>query len=523
MRTRIFLFGALAAPLACGCAARDSIWDTPPVTTAELGLGDAVVVVDGEAARAVVLSIADGSLGLATTSVPIGRGFAASATTTDLAKALVLTRGDPSPEGVDDETPTLSVLAGGAAPGLATAYPLSDPLSGLAVDPLGRYAVVYTAPGDSEFVSNPNELLVVDLTAPPGADNPTPITLRSFGGTPQRFTFTEPLDLPGGQTRLLVVETDRDVSLLDLGDLAAGDVTVRLSSTADAPTPAQIAVTDGDPAKPDDARLAVRLEGQSSVVFVDLAPTPPGQHAGAHPFLPTPNEVFVGAEPSDVAFVKTDGGLRLAALVPTKRALTLADPDTGLTSDVALDAPYQHMSIVTDEVGSASGADVALLWSDQSTEVAFVALGSTVGKPYRSVDTLSLPEPVASVVVVPAPNDRRKIMSLVGGETYSVLDLVDRTQSPILASQGSRLTVSPDGERAWVTATGTGEIAMLDLATLHPQNLTLTNTVSGAFDVRRGDGGRALVALHEGGALDVTVVDGVTPSVATAKEYVGVL
>jgi hypothetical protein len=44
------------------------------------------------------------------------------------------------------------------------------------------------------------------------------------------------------------------------------------------------------------------------------------------------NLTDVGGVPSDIAFVRTDGGLRLAALVPTRSAAVLVDPVTSLTT-----------------------------------------------------------------------------------------------------------------------------------------------------------------------------------------------
>ena len=43
--------------------------------------------------------------------------------------------------------------------------------------------------------------------------------------------FTDPLALPGGTRRLLVVQTDRDVALLDLADLSIPEITIRLTTT----------------------------------------------------------------------------------------------------------------------------------------------------------------------------------------------------------------------------------------------------------------------------------------------------
>ena len=519
-RSRLIASLLLASLAACG--ERDAVWDAPPVAVVAHGLQASAALVDVTAERVLLLS-AEEDLTLTPVSVPMRRGFASSAPTPDGSALLVLARGDVPRERADDQGPGLAMIDGGASPHLLRTYALSDPLSGLAVDPEGRFAVIYPSAADSSFVANPNELSIVDLTKSPGADNPTSLTLRSFGGRPQSLIFTPTLGLPNAARRLLVVLTDRDVGLIDLADPASGDVTVRLSTTGDRVTPVQVAVSDGDPARNDDARLAIRLANDPSVILVDLLASTASD--SAHDFRPTPNVVLASGPPSDVAFVATDGGLRLAALVPSKQSLSLIDPATGISKDVALGAPFEHLSLVTGVVGgSDAGADIALLWSTSSPFVAFVALGSTAGKPYKSVERLQLEQPIARVIDVPAPNDRLKILAAADGKAFFVLDLIARTASPIVSSAASvDLTVSPDGQRSWLLAPGGYDLAALALANLHPQNFTLAFPVQEAFDIGRSGGGRALIAVHPLGNVGLTVLDAEHPSLETAVQYQSVL
>ena len=504
-----------------GCRARDPVWDTDPGTPPAYGLEGSAALVDDAAHRAVMLPVA-GDLTISPVSIPIGRGLAASAVTADASKLVVLSHGDVPRTTPDAQAPSLTVIDGSTAPALLATYPLSDPLSGLALDPQARFAVVYPSPADTAFVENPNELSIVDLTEPAGLGNPAPVTLRSFGGQPKSMFFTPTLQLPAGPGRLLVALTDRDIGIIDLSVPAEGDITVPLSSSqSEILTPAQVTVTDGAP-----SRLGVRIADSSSVILVDLLPVPAGDTTHVHDFLPTPNVIDAGGTPTDIAFVTTDGGLRLAAAVPSQQALVLLDPATGVATSVALGAPLDRISIVTSVVGAAGmGADVALLWSTSSPSLAFVALGSTVGKPYKSVTELSLDTPVGQMVDVPTPNDRLKILASPSQEEFFVLDLVARTASPILAtsSGGANLTVSPDGLRAWLLSASDADIASLSLADLHPQNLTLRLPSAHAFDVARKDGGRALIALHDVPLVDLTILDGTKPSLDTAVAYSSVL
>ncbi len=500
-----------------GCADRDEIWDAPVGSPPSFELEGAAAIVDTNADRALLVAV-DQDLGIQPVSVPIGRGFRTASATADRKRLLVLSAGDAPQASVLDQPPSLTVIAGTTSPAFETRYTLSTPLSGLAVDPQGEFAVLYANDTDGGFVENPNELVVVDLRSG-GARAPVPLTLRSFGGRPQRFTFTPSLELPQGSSRLLVVETDRDIAILDLLDLESGDITVRLSSTGVPRAPAQVVISSGDPEGNDDARLAVRLDGESSVVIVDMEPS----DGSAHGFRPTPNEVFVGGTPTDVGFVKTDGGLRLAALVPSRELLTLIDPKTGISSEVALGAPFDRLSIVTDVVGAVNGADVALVWSTESPSIAFVSLGSSVGKPYKSVDRLDLGAPISTVHDVPIPNERLKLLGSSDGTSFVVLDLLTRTAAPIVADSGTEVSIAPSGRHAWMVAPGVYGVAQLDLATLHPVNLALQNRVQPALDIARQGGGRALVAVHPVGTLGLTILDGEDPSLDNAVEYAGIL
>lgn len=97
---------------------------------------------------------------------------------------------------------------------------------------------------------------------------------------------------------------------------------------------------------------------------------------------------------------------------------------------------------------------------------------------------------------MPAPNDRLRILAGADGRSFFVLDLLARTAAPIVASAGASVNVAaPNGRRAWMLAPHASVIAALNIESLHP--VVLQHPVAAAFDVRRRDGGRALVAVHQ--------------------------
>ena len=229
---KLALCGAIVALAACGD--RPGAFDAPITSVKAFGLENDVAVVD-DAAHRVVLLAPSAEQRLERASVPVGKGIIRSEVSLDGKRLFVLSTGDLTRKKGSDEKPSLTVVEGGAA----RRYALEAPHSGLAIDPLGRWAAIFAAPvsaggtAQATFVENPNEIVVIDLAAPVETAV-TPRTLRSFGGLPQRVSFTSQLLLPGGPRRLVVVETDQDVALLDLDNVRAKpqrpEITVRLTS-----------------------------------------------------------------------------------------------------------------------------------------------------------------------------------------------------------------------------------------------------------------------------------------------------
>ncbi|CAN5925558.1 hypothetical protein BH11MYX4_BH11MYX4_32350 [soil metagenome] len=526
------LVAASAASAACGD--RPSRYDAPIGPVQAFGLDDAVVILDNGAQRAVGLTpIAEQKVDR--WSVPVGKGVIRSEASSDGRRLFVLSTGDVTRRKGSDEKPSLTVIEHGAA----RRYPLESPHSGLSIDPLGRWVAIFAAPAvagapaQASFVENPNEIVLVDLTAPIETAV-TPRTLRSFGGFPQRVSFTPQVLLPGGPRRLMVVETDQDVALLDLDNVRTKpqrpEITVRLTSgTSSLPNrPGGIVVDDGDPARNDDTRIGIRLENSSNVVALTLVPAVAGAKTEDPAQVPNDfradvNLADVGGVPGDIVFVRTVVGLRLAAIVPSTKTAVLVDLDTSITTNVDLPEPYAKISLITSVVGG-SGGDTALLYgTGGSRGVAFWSLGRATGQPYRSVEVVSLATAIGTVLDVPPPRPELKVLQGSGANAFYVLNLAQRTASPLTTLGTASLLVARDGLRLWAFERGRSNLAQVALGDLHPLPLPLDRPIDAVFDVARADGGRALMALDARGAAGVTVLDAVAPDTAASRSYYGLL
>ncbi len=532
-KTALAIVLAATSTLAIGttaCGDRPDIYDAPIDTQVQaFALTNSVAIVDKPAARVAILTPKAGNE-LDRAFLPVGRGIVRVEGSPDQKRLFVLSAGDVPRRKAGDEGASLTVIENGAA----RRFPLESPHSGFAIDPSGRYVALFAAPdaGQTAFLENPNEIVVIDLTLPE-AGAVTPRTLRSFGGRPQRVTFTDPLSLPGGQRRLLIVQTEQDVHLLDLDNVRATprrpEITVRLTTGASAAAlkPAAVVVDDGDPARSDDARIGIRVDNASSVFTLTLvaAPNTVSEEPGtiANDFRPEVNLTDVGGIPGDIVFVRTDVGLRLAAIVPSTRKAVLFDPTTSITTDVDLPEQYQKISLITNVVGGASGADTALLYGNGGSRgVAFLSLGKAVGQPYRTVEVVSLASGVSQVRDIPPPRPELKVLE-GGANSFFVLNLASRTASPLTTLATPTLHVAPDGQRLWAFQRGTPQLSEVTLQDLHPIALPLERPIDSVFDIARADGGRSLIAIDARGGVGATVIDALTPDTTASRQYYGIM
>ncbi len=504
--------GAFALFLATACGGRPEKWEVSlgpaPVT---VGLNGSIAVQDAALDRVLFVSAtADGEL--LTQPYTVGKDVSAIQASTDGEQLMVLSRGDVPRVDPDDEPPQLLVFDGDAGIGsegrLIKSFELDDPMRKLSLDPLGEWVLAF----DGEAtVTNLNELVLCNLEGNAQEGTPVSKTIRSFGGAPIDVTFTEELTVPEGPPRrFLAVRTDRDVALIDLSDLEAEEVTIPLpTDESDSPqTPAEIIYDDGDPADPEDARLAIRLDQSSDVVLVELgAPKEAGRD-----FSVVMNIVDVGGVPSTIDFVRTDGGLRLAALVPSRQRATLVNPETTLAEVVELPRAYSSMRRVTADVeGRAEDGDVALLWGSSSS-IAFWTLGTSSSTPFRSVASTELSFAVTEVLDVPPPNQHLKVLRSDSSRLLYLLDLEKRQSFPFSTKLGTpQVRVAPDGKRMWVYQPGSGEFSSVRLSDMHPRQLTVSPRVGEVFDLAQRGSGRAAVVLHYDAGLGGTLLSASDP------------
>lgn len=516
--TRLYtrLFGVLGG-LVLACGGRDAGLDVAFDDAPAIGLNRAVVLPDDPLSRVVVLK-SSSPRQLSRTTLPVGQNIVRLQPDVSGEGLLVLSSGVQPRQEPGDELPSLTLLDTREEPRVSARYELGEPFSALTLDPEGRWVVLSGA--DENFVTNPNQLLLIDLTDP--NFEPVTKTIRSFGAAPERFRFTEALDVPGGPRRFLIVETHQDVTLVDLDDLTRPEITIRLPQTPSGATgrSAQVVVHPGLEEESEDALLAIRLENDPNIVLVDFTPTEAGGD-----FILTLNLVDVGGAPAELEFVSTDDGLRLAALVPGRREASLVQPATTTVDRVSLPTAFDRLRRVTDgALPDAAAGDVALLWSPSSNMVAFWSLGRTGDRAFRSVDVLNLDARVLEVLDVPGDALGHRKLLRAESSRFFVLDLERRQSFPMLSRGDLSLSVAADGLRAWAFSAGSPRFAKVDLGTLQPTSLEIDHPIHQLFDISAGTSGeRTLLAVHGAGARGATLLDARAPDTATTRFFPGLL
>lgn len=527
-----------------GCGGRPDAWDTAftptPIAAADpamdpsggyalRGLTGSIAVLD-RSQNEVLMLTSPGRLQLAATRLPVGRDVVRFESSAARDRLFVLSRGVTPRYRDTDEPPQLLVFEGGIAPVPQARYALKDPYDQLVIDPLGKWLIVH---GSEGLVSNPNELLLVDLAEVADGDEPrTPrsVTLNSYGGKPKRFVFTSELTMPNDERhRLLVVQREKDLAIIDLDDEDAKEITVGLPQDASGgfESPVDVVFHDAIPGEVG-AMLAVQLAEDPNVYILPIQPSESDEHA----FSLGSNLVDVGGNPSMLDFVRTskDGGLRLAALVPSKQAARLIDPTSSKVTDVALPAPFRKIRRVTGEVSDDTEQDIALLYGATTNTIAFWQLGVTVGTPYRSIDAYDLGVSVDQVLDVPTGESAefasRKILAGKDARQFYVLDLPSRKSFPLDTLSNLTLNLSPNGKQLWAFQPGATGFAQLTFDPLQPASIYTQQPIAFVHDfaTRNGQNERTAVALHlvSDGArssLGATLFDGNEPRTDETAYY----
>jgi hypothetical protein len=512
MRTLHLLLLSGAAATLAGCLDDRHIgWERERTVIGPVPLKDKVAYVDTGRDRVVVLDTAGAVPRV--DGIPIGRRAIYATPTPDRQKLAVITRGEEAvARGQVDQDPGLWIVDVANPDTAPTEYAIGSPFDRLAISADGRVAVAYfsgAGPDEEGFFRNPNELAVVHLDQPPGAENPTLKTVRSFGSVPDGVVLSPPMALPGADDptpRIFAfILALNNVTVLDATYPARNEVSIRLDTAGAQVRPREMVFA------PASATAYLRSDNARDVLEIILSYEAPAEgNPRDNDYRPALAELGAGGGPADIA-VYDDAAARrfVLAATPGTREVVVIDADTAQFATVATPDPIDRIILFPNDPDVVPRTALLASIGSQTQRVHLLSLdGLTEDLVRARLETIELDEPVLDVVPVPG----RELAMVVHSDDRTVLGLLDIRFGSVSPLQGvGRLDTydfTADGAYLVGATTGVERVGFLELENLHPSDMRLDDPPArvfalpgGAVVVDHGDPfGRATVLPRPGAA-----------------------
>jgi hypothetical protein len=401
----------------------------------------------------------------------------------------VITRGEEAiKRGQIDEPPQLWSVDTQFADAAPVAYAIGSPFDRIAVSPDNGIAIAYfsaAGPDAAGFFRNPNELAVIDLTRPPGDDNPTLKTIRSFGSVPEGVVLSPPMIVPGaadGAARTFAfILSSNNLTVLDAAHPGRREISIRLDLGGPAVIPREIVFA------PKTASAYVRSDGARDVLQVLLEGVVPATDQG-NDYRPQLAELGAGGGPTDIAVYDDANNRRyILAATPNTSEVVVIDADTAQFRAVTLADPIDRILLFP------AGGDVP------PHKALFASIGAKLGRVHvldlehindpltqASIRRITLDKPVRDVVPVPG----RDLAMLVHDDERTVLGLLDmatESTSPLLGvGKLDSYDFSPDGSYLIGATNTVARVGFIALDNLHPTDFRLDDAPARVLSTQNG-------------------------------------
>lgn len=456
-----------------GCSWEDDrpiAWERDRAVLGPIPLKTQVAYVDSALDRVTLVDLAGDAPALGARR--IGRRAIHAVPSTDRHFLFVITRGEEAiKHGQIDEPPQFWVVDTQNADVRSTAYAIGSPFDRIAVAPDNSIAIAYfsaAGPDAAGFFRNPNELAIVDLTRPPGPDNPTLRTIRSFGSVPEGITLSPPMTVPGidGARTFAFILSANNLTILDASHPTRREISVRLDLGGPAVIPREVVFA------PATASAYVRSDHARDVLQVILEAVPPGTPE-ANDFRPNLAELGAGGGPTDIAVYDDARGKRyVLATTPNTGEVVVIDADTAQFRSVPLAAPLDRILLFPSSEAPRKALFAAI--GSKSPRVHVLDL-EAIDDPLSqaSLREIVLDKPVRDVVPVP----ERDLALLVHDDARTVLGLLDmdtESTSPLLGvGKLDSYDFSPNGSYLIGATPDVPRVGFIALDNLHPTDFRL--------------------------------------------------
>jgi hypothetical protein len=270
---------------------------------------------------------------------------------------------------------------------------LGAAFSSIELTPDDRFAVFMHGPGGAggAVVRNANELSVLDLDRPVGADNPRRRTLKSFGSGLRALVLPAPGSVADGARPLAFALSDRYLAIFDLSLPEADEVVVYFTLEGEARdvVPVSVLPVPGDDAHPPGA--LVRAQGSDDLYLLSFPAEAPSKA------VPRPTLNVLPGSPAlvDALPHRTPDGLRIFSL--EGRTLAVVHPETGARRGVTL--TFEGAALVP--YAGVAGEPSALIWGRGAAQVAYVRLDALEASGSRAVRTLTMEGGLTDLLPIP--------------------------------------------------------------------------------------------------------------------------
>ena len=372
-------------------------------------------------------------------------------------------------------------------------FDLDSSYDALALREDGRFAVAYHSPfsdgGADRVLFNPNELTIIDLSAP----EPTPRVATLQGAQPTELRFAPPFTLtdPDSALHMAYVFAPGAVSLLDLTTDVEADRQRRIPLAEPAlqagVSPLETYLSPDDPNNPNDLTLYVSARGVLELFAIDLLPADP---ATGRTLQPAINQISAGITPGQLHPYTLQGREKLL-VVPrgSETAVSIIDAATGNATRVSLERPVSG-GFVWEQVENGEVRPQALLYGQGDSIAQFVDLTNFERQGTGAVRALQLGDRVAGVEPIGDSGSLRAVARHATGFGLDVIDLEGRRVAPIPSTVNLQEFVIA-GDMLFTVSESVDRLLAVDLTTQAPAEITMM--AGAAHVVASTDGGTLLV------------------------------
>lgn len=510
----------LSLAAAFGCGSRSPAVDAKVTLLEPTALADHVVFLDDGRSEARLLDVSGAAPPAAPVVVPIVRHPVGS----ELRKGaghsgelLVLCAGQPDTSRVvTPEQPGLVVLD---ANGGSKTYRYDSAFDHMVQSDDGSFVFLFFGPGegDETTLRNPNEVALINLDQKPGKSNPVVRTLRSLGQSPQNVFFSDRVSIAGADRNLAVVLLESDVAVVDLSHPERSEFTVELTKPGAATLTAAQVLFSLEEATP---KIYLRAQGSDDVFAISIEASVASGEAAQNDFSLNFSQLGAGsgAGPTDIKAFTDDGKTRLLVAAPGNGTAVVIDADSDRTTTIGLPVPASQILLFNGPKPSDSTpAERALLYTPGGQSVVFLDLAGLGTETNRSgnAEQLQVPQDYAKLTVI----DDNTVMLLHQSTGLSLLDLADRSLSPITGPNVVNAVPDLELKKLWLTPPG-DRLGFLDIPesadsqgarSFHPNEVRLDAPIN-TF-VRVPSAHHPKVALtHPGSTGYMTVLDANKPA-----------